>query len=196
VILDRHHLVLYVAVLVVAVGGAYGYHLRALDVTEAKAKIAAQETIIAASEKRIAEREEQFKDQLAQILSMKSTPATTPQQIVERIPQYFPQLQPTLQQPVNPQTGKPDTTKPPELVFDMPQAKVLNDTLVDCKVCSVERDKLKLDLADQKSVTAERTKEVETWKTAAKGGSVWKRTWNVAKYLIIGGAIGYAVAKK
>jgi hypothetical protein len=194
-ILDRHHLILYGAGGLLAVIGGVAYHLKSLDVAKAEAKVAAQETVIAASEKRIADREEQFKDQLAQILAMKSTPATTPAQIVERIPQYFPQLQPQLVPQVNPQTGQTDTSKPPLLVFDPPQAKILNDTLVDCKVCSIERDKLKLDLADQKSVTAERTKEVETWKTAAKGGSIWKRAGRVAKWLAIGGAIGYVVAK-
>src|SRR6267142_1926577 len=132
---------------------------------------------------------------IAFFVGMKSSPATTPTQIIERIPQYFPQLQPTLQPQLNPQTGQIDTTKPAQLVFDAPQAKILNDTLVDCKVCQVERDKLKLDLADQKSVTAERTKEVETWKTAAKGGSIWKRSGRVLKWGIIFFGIGYAVAK-
>jgi len=195
VILDRAHVLLGSTVLLVAVTGAYGYHMRAVDVAEAKAKVAAQETVINAAEKRAADREQQFKEQLAQILSMKSTPATTPTQIVERIPQYYPQLQPTLQQPTNPQTGQPDTTKPPNLVFDAPQAKLLNDQLVECKVCSLQLTKAQADLADQKSVIAAREKEVAEWKTAAKGGSIWKRTWKAAEYLIVGGAIGYVAAK-
>ena len=194
-ILDWHHVGLYGAVIGVAAAGAYGYHVRSLDVVKAEAKAAAQETVIAAAEKRIADRESQYKDQLAQILAMKSTPATTPAQIVERIPQYFPQLQPTLQPQVNPQTGQIDTSKPAQLVFDAPQAKILNDTLVECKVCQVERDKLKADLADQKSVTADREKEVASWKTAAKGGSIWKRTGRALKWIAIGGAIGYVAAK-
>lgn len=186
---------LYGGVALAAAVGAYGYHIRSVDVAEAKAKVQAQETIIATIEKRQADREQQFKDEISKLLAMKSTPATTPTQIIERIPQYFPQLQPTLQPQLNPQTGQIDTTKPAQLVFDAPQAKILNDTLVDCKVCQVERDKLKLDLADQKSVTAERTKEVETWKTAAKGGSIWKRSGRVLKWGIIFFGIGYAVAK-
>jgi len=195
-ILDYHRIALYGGVALVAAVGAYGYHIKALDVAEAKAKVQAQETIIATIEKRQADREQQFKDEISKLLAMKSTPAMTPTQIVERIPQYFPQLQPTLQPQVNPQTGQVDTTKPPLLVFDPPAAQKLNDMLVDCKVCQVERDKLKLDLADQKSVTVERTKEVETWKMAAKGGSIWKRTGRVLKWAAIGFGIGYAVAKR
>jgi hypothetical protein len=195
-VIDYHHLALYGAVVAIAGLGAYGYHVKALDVAEAKAKAAAEEQIIGTIQKRMDDREKEFKDQITTLLAMKSAPATTPAQIVERIPQYFPQLQPTLQQPVNPQTGKPDLAAPAQLVFDAPQAKILNDTLVDCKVCSLERDKLKVDLADQKNITLERTNEVQQWKKAAAGGSIWKRAGRVLKWGAIGFGIGYVVAKR
>lgn len=188
-ILTGHHIGLYGALAAVCVLGGVAYHLKTLDLADAEAKAKAQETVIAASEKRMADREQQFKQQIAQILSLKSTPATTPQQIVERIPQYFPQLQPTLREPA-------DTTKPPEVIFDAPQAKVLNDTLVDCKICQVERDKLKADLVDIKTTTIPaKDKEIKEWKDAANGGSLWTRTKRIGKWLFIGGAIGYIAAK-
>jgi hypothetical protein len=181
VVFDRAHLVLGGAGLVIAAAGAYGYHLRSMDVAKAEAKAAAQETIIAAAEKRMADRDQQVQLQIAQLLAMKSTPATTPAQIVERIPQYFPQLQPTLQPQVNPQTGQIDTTKPAQLVFDAPQAKILNDTLVDCKVCQLDRDKAKADVADLKTnIIPAKDKEIAQWKAAARGGSIWKRVGKVA----------------
>lgn len=188
-ILDSHHVKLYAAVMFIAALGAYGYHTKSLDVATAEAKAKAQETVIAAVEKRIADREAEFKDEMVRIMAMKSTPATTPAQIVERIPQYFPDLHPTMQQPA-------DASKPPQIVFDLPQAKLLNDQLAECKLCSIERDKLKQDLADQKGIIADREKEVAEWKMAARGGSIWKRAGRAAKWLVIGGAIGYAVAKR
>lgn len=195
-ILDRAHVLLFGGIFLVGGVGAYGYHARSIDVARTEAKVEAQQTVIAATEKRMADREQEFKDEITRLLAQKSTSATTPAQIVERIPQYFPQLQPTLQQLVNPQTGKPDDTKPAQLVFDAPQAKALNDQLVECKVCSLQLTKTQADLADQKSITADRTKEVEQWKTAAKGGSIWKRGLRAAKWLAIGGLAGYAIAKR
>jgi hypothetical protein len=193
VVLDRIHVGLCLGVLAVAAGGAYGYHLRAVDVAEAKAKVEAQAQIIDAAEKREAAREQQFQQQVADLLKLKSTPATTPQQIVERIPQYFPQLQPILQQPTNPQTGQPDTTKPPAILFDAPQAKILNDTLNDCAVCKITVPKLQADLADNQTKLLAMTNERNTWQTAAKGGSVWTRTKRALKYIGIGGLIGGAI---
>ena len=32
--------------------------------------------------------------------------------------------------------------------------------------------------------------EADTWKQAAKGGTVWQRTWKVVKYVSIGALIG------
>jgi len=193
VILDRHHLILYGAVALVATVGAVGYHLRSIDVAKAEAKAAAQETVIAAVEKRMGDRELQFKDQIAQVLALKSTPATTPAQIIERIHDTAPQLQPTLQPIVNPQTGQIDTTKAPNLVFDAPAAKILNDTLVDCKVCALDREKMKADLLDYKTnIIPAKDKEIKQWHDAAKGGSTWKRVGKVA--LVVGCAAGGAYA--
>jgi hypothetical protein len=197
VILDRHHLILYGAVAIVAIVGAIGYHLRSVDVAKAEAKAAAQETIVAAAEKRMADRDAETKQTIAALLSQKSTPATTPTQIVERIPTYFPQLQPSLQPQVNPQTGQIDTSKPPNLVFDAPQAKLLNDTLVDCKVCQVERDKVKADLADLKTnVIPAKDKEIKNWRDAAKGGSIWKRVGKVALAAGCAAGGGYAASPR
>lgn len=193
--LDGHHLGLYLGILAVASIGAIAYHERTLDYAEVKAKADAQEQIIATANQRMVERDAEYKMQIAQIMAMKSTPATTPQQIVERIPQYFPQLQPALQQPINPQTGQPDTTKPAQLVFDAPQAKLLNDTLVDCRICQTDRTKLTGDLADTKIKLDGMTKEASTYKTAAKGGSIWQRSGRIAKWLLIGAGIGYVAAK-
>jgi len=191
--LDRHHLILYGSVALVAAVGAVAFHLRSLDLAKVEAKAAAQETVIAASEKRIADRDKEAQLQIAQILAMKSTQSTTPAQIVERIPQYFPQLQPTLQPQVNPQTGQIDASKPAQLVFDAPQAKILNDTLAECKVCQLDRDRMKADLLDLKTVVIPaKEKEIKDWKAAAKGGSIWKRIGKVA--LVVGCAAGGAYA--
>jgi hypothetical protein len=192
VILDRIHVGLLFSAIAIGAIGAYGYHLRAVDVARATAKVEAQATIIDAAEKREVLREQQFQQQISDLMKLKSTPATTPQQIVERIPQYFPQLQPTLQQPVLP-NGQPDTSKPPNVVFDMSQAKLLNDTLNDCAICKLTVPKLQADLADSKTQLTAMTKERDDWKTAAHGGSVWARTKRAAKYIGIGILIGGAV---
>jgi hypothetical protein len=193
VILDRIHIGLVLAALGIGIAGGYGYHLRAMEVAGAKAKVEAQTQIIDAAEKREAVREQQFQQQIADLMKLKSTPATTPQQVVERIPQYFPLLQPTLQQPLLP-SGQPDTSKPPNVVFDMPQAKILNDTLNDCAICKLTVPKLQADLADNQTKLAATAKERDEWRTAARGGSVWARTKRAMKYIGIGVLIGGAVA--
>jgi hypothetical protein len=194
VILDRIHIGLFLTALGVGITGAYGYHLRAVEIAGAKAKVEAQSQIIDAAEKRETLREQQFQQQISDLMKLKSTPATTPQQIVERIPQYFPLLQPTLQQPTLP-NGQPDTSKPPNVVFDMPQAKILNDTLNDCAVCKIQVPKLQADLTDNQTKLTAMTAERDTWKKAARGGSVWSKVKRVAEVALISGLIGYAAGK-
>lgn len=191
-VIDRHHLVLYAAVLLAGGVGAYGYHVRSVDVAEAKADAKAKQVVIDAAEKRMAERDAEVKQEIAALLAQKSTSATTPTQIVERIPQYFPQLQPVLQQPINPQTGKPDETKQPNLVFDAPQAKALNDTLVECKICQIQREQQKKDLGDKDEIIGQKDKQLKDLTVQLKGGSPWKRFGKAA--LVIGCAAAGAYA--
>jgi hypothetical protein len=178
--LDAHHVTLYAGLSLVALVGGIAYHERTIDYSIVKAKADAQEQVIDAANKRIAEREADFKAQIASLLAMKSTPATTPAQIVERIPQLFPALQPILQQPV-------DQKSPPAVVFDAPQAKILNDTLVDCKICKTDLAKASGDLTDTKTTLAAMTKERDEYKIAAKGGSVWKRAKRIIAPAICAG---------
>lgn len=193
-VLDKHHLVLYGVLFVLSLAALGVLHQWRMDVATAKAKVEAQEQIIAANNKADADRQKQFEQTAAAIDALKVKPGATPQQIIERIPQLI-QLPGKLQLEPAPsvidgklQEPKPDAPKP-NLVLDPAQQVVLVNRLADCRVCDAEREKLKADLLSAKSDITARTKERDDWKTAAQGGSLWtrvkRRAWHFAEDAIV-----------
>lgn len=186
--LDKHHIALYLIALALLIGGGWILHEWVLDNEIAKIKSQAKDQVIAEAAAREAQREKEFAAQVAEIRALKSTPKTTVEDVSKNIPKLFPELAPTVQQHA-------DTTIPPALVFDAPQAKLLNDRLADCRICDAERAKLKQDLADEQEKLNAMTDERNTWRTAAKGGSLWTRTKRTIKWIAIGAAVGYVISK-
>jgi hypothetical protein len=81
-------------------------------------------------------------------------------------------------------------------------AKAIFDKLALCSAddkslstCSADKSDLQGQLVAQKKETADEQAIAETWKKAAKGGSVWHRTLTAAKWIGIGAAVGYAAAE-
>lgn len=179
--LDRHHLILY-AVLFFALCGLAGvWHNWRMDTSIAKVKEQASNQVIAEIQKNAVEREKQFTAAIAQIQSMKVTAATPAPVRIQRLQGLEPSMAIT---PAQLQPAAPGQ-EPTQLVLNPDQQVQLVNRLADCKSCEVERDKLKIDLQDQKNITVEREKEVATWKTAAKGGSLKQRIWRRAKAFAI-----------
>ncbi len=183
--LDLHHVVLYALLAVVSLATIGVVHSWRMDIGIAKVKAAADEQAIATIEKDKAERAKQFVAQMQFFDSLRVKKPLPPRVLVQRLAQVEPSLAVVPGQLVAP---LPDAPKA-NLALTPEQQVTLVNRLVDCKECEAERAKLKVDLAGQKSVTAEREAEVATWKTAAKGGSLKqrlkRRLWHFAEDAII-----------
>lgn len=155
-----------------------------------QAQIDAQKLIVAHMEEDAKAREAKFVQDRADLLKLKPTAQTTPQQVVERIPQFinFPTA-PKMEPETSPITGKL-TPERQDMVLVPENQKLLLEKLVDCQVCNIERAKLQADLAGadvkQKATEAQRDAAL----TEAHGGPFWKRVKSAAKWLVIGAAAG------
>jgi hypothetical protein len=162
---------LYGILAVVSLGALGVLHAWRMDLATAKAKADAQDQIIAAVDKRAADRDKQFEAQISLINSLRVTPKTPPAVIITRLQGLEPSMNVLPDQLVAP---KPDAPKE-NLVLDRAQQVTLVNRLDDCKLCDTERAKLKSDLVDSGDKYKAMTKERDDWKTAAKGGSLWTR---------------------
>jgi len=179
--LDLHHLILYALLLVTGLAGLGVVHRWQMDLERAKVTQAAQQEVIAAADKRMADREKEFADTVKQLEALKSTPQTTTKEIVEHLPQLIALPEKVNVEPAHsPVTGELVPGKQ-DLVLTPANQNALNDKLVECKVCENEREKLRNDLVDQKTKTAAMTKERDDWRNTAKGGSLGRRIWNRTK---------------
>lgn len=195
VLLDLHHIALYVVLLLVGGAGLTVFHQWRMDSQKAKITQAAQEQVIAAADKRMADREKDFNDTVKQLETLKSTPKTTTQTIIEHIPQLITLPEKVTVEPErSPVTGDIIPGKQ-DIVLTPANQLVLNDKLVECKECEVERSKLKSDVTDEQAKSAAAEKERDAWMKAAKGGSVLQRIGRAAKWFAIGAAAGAIAAK-
>lgn len=177
-ILDRHHILLYGLLLVIGLAGLGVVHEWQMDLQRAKITQAAQQQIIATADKRMADREKEFNDTVKQVEVLKSTPKTTTKEIVEHLPQLINFPEKVTVEPSHYSPGQQD------LILTPPNQLALNDKLVECRVCEMEREKLRSDLLDQKTKTTATEKERDDWRDAAKGGSLRRRLWNRAKVFL------------
>jgi hypothetical protein len=141
-------------------------------------------------------RDQAYTEQL-KALDSKLQSATSPQQFAALVSQMA-----GLKQPIQVVTPAATSQNPnptpvaqvPEI--DFPQAKAY---VTDCEQCKLDRAKLQADAADRASQAALAQKqidslkqEVNTWQTAAKGGSKWQRMKRAAKWFAIGAGAGAA----
>lgn len=169
--IDRHHAVLYGAAFVIFLALAGVYHQWRLDLATAQIKAAAQDQVIAAADKRDADRQKAFDAQLAQLQGLRVTGKTPAPIIVTRLAQLEPSMNVLPDQLVAP---KPDAPKV-NLVLDPAQQVTLVNRLIDCRECEAERLKLRGETAEWSNKFDAMTRERDTFKTAAKGGSLMQR---------------------
>jgi len=89
---------------------------------------------------------------------------------------------------------EPSAPAPGSLLLPPADLKPLYDALADCRVCVLERDALKSDLASEQAKTAALTRERDAALTAARGGPFWSRVKRAAKWFAIGAVVGALAA--
>jgi len=207
--LSRLHAEIAGAVLAVVIGGIalheHDQHVREKAVSDAVqvAQSTYQKqlaTLSANFDAKMKERDAAYKQQL-ETLNSKFQTATTPVQIAQLVSQLM-----GLKSPIQITTpaATPQNPNPQPvaqvMLEDAPQVKTYLHT---CEECKLELPKLQADLKDREAQQTLAQKQIDSLKqqrdtalTAARGGTTWQRTWKVVKYLVIGGAIGYAAGKK
>lgn len=152
--------------------------------------ISQQKQSLAAASARQSSRDAALQDALAQIDRLKRT-IQTPQQLVQEIPKYMP----ALPQPIALNLPQPTKDNPaPVATATIPQTdlKPIFDAIQQCRADQLRLTTCQSDRADDaRKLTAITTSRDAAIK-AAKGGSFWRRTRTVAKWVVIGAAIGYA----
>lgn len=185
VVLDLHHIILYGLLALGSAGGLSVVHQWRMDLQKAELTKKAQDQVIAAADKRTAEREQVYQEAVKELNALKSTPQTTTKQIVERLPQLIQFPEKVAVEPEHsPVTGQIVPGKE-DLVLSLANQKALNDKLVECASCEADRQRLTGDLADQKVKTTAVEKERDAFKEAAKGGSLKQRMWRRTKAFLV-----------
>jgi FtsZ-binding cell division protein ZapB len=154
---------------------------------------------ITALQKQMADQDAAYQAQV-KTLAGKFANAVTPAQLAQLSSQLM-----GLRVPVQVLTPTPTADNPhPSPVaeipqVDFPQAKAY---IQDCEQCKLDRTKLTADAATRQQEAVLAQKQIDSLKTensalqvAVKGGTVWQRVGKAAKYLLIGGAIGFIAAK-
>ena len=108
--------------------------------------------------------------------------------------------------PITVSTPAPTAANPnPSPIVTVPQVDFPAVTAYaqSCEQAKLDNTKCQADIADRQAQMANAQKqidnlkgEVQTWQTAAKGGTTLQRTLRVIKWLAIGGAAGYVAGRK
>ncbi len=161
-----------------------------------EATVAAQQQIIAQADQREKQRAEELKQTLAQIEELKRT-VQTPQQVIREISKYAPPLpQPIeIKLPETKPGERPTESAPATATIPQEDLKPLFDFVQDCRACKVELAAAAADHADDQVKMKALSHQRDAAVKAARGGGFWVRLRRSAKWLIIGGAVGYLAAK-
>ena len=91
-------------------------------------------------------------------------------------------------------TASPKQSEAVPASISIPESdlKPLYDSLQDCRVCALQRDATKKDLADEQAQVAALTRERDAAIAAAHGGTFWLRLKRGSKWFVIGVAAGAA----
>ena len=100
---------------------------------------------------------------------------------------------PASSSPVSPTVSGPLATE----IAAVPTAdlKPLFDQIQECRSCQAQLSTIQADLADEQSRAAALTKERDAALKSAKGGNLWHRLRQNAKWLAVGGALSLAVGR-
>jgi hypothetical protein len=161
----------------------------------------AQLTAMLASQKILIEqaaaREQQRSTQLAAVLASiaaEKRRVKTPQQALEAIPSVLAPLPLPVKISLPDLTPSPKQGDPAPASISIPQSdlKPLYDNLEDCRICMIERDTTKKNLADEQARVAALTRERDAAVAAIHGGNFWSRMKQATKWFVIGAAAGAA----
>jgi hypothetical protein len=178
--------------------GTIGYQwLQEHDaLTKAQAVSAAQQTVVAKAQTDAQVTAQQLDARLKVLETEKQQPATAPQIVIDaqKLPQQLQVVQPP---PVEKQVDGKTVEIPSAPVVQIPQVdfQALQNGVITCQENDAKLTACNLTAADTqtelKAVTAER----DQWKTAAKGGTLWRRVVTAGKWIVIGGVTGYVAGK-
>jgi len=148
------------------------------------ATLTAKNEVLASYDKRLADRDGQYKQQLVALQASKQT-VRTPRQIASALSQAVHLPEPIKLEPaVSPVTGQPQANQE-NAVLTGPNLKILYDRVSTCEICELERAKLKADFADQAGKYKTMTEERDTAVRAVKGGTFWRRMGHTLKVAAI-----------
>lgn len=182
---------------------------------KAESVTAAQSQVIATAQKQIdqakadqAAAAAQLQARISALEAQKQQPVTAPQFVVDvsklipNLPQPLSVVQPPpAQQIVN---GKSETL-PSAPVVQVPQADLqalqtyklnCDETGAKLDACTLTNADMKQQLAGTQQQLASTAAERDSWKAAAKGGTWMHRALVAAKWIVVGGAIGYVGGRK
>lgn len=191
----------------IVLGLLVAYHNATLDKVRSDAVQAAQATYqkqltqqMADVQKQMADRDAAYQQQV-QSLQTKLQQAATPNQIATLAAQVM-----GLRQPIEIKTPPATAQQPnpqPVAVVSTEDAPRVKAYISDCETCKLELPKAKADLADRQAQMALAQKQIDSLKVerdaavkASKGGSAFQRFTRAAKFIIIGGGIGYVLGHK
>jgi hypothetical protein len=185
-----------VGVLLVAVAIAINAWTQARsDATKLKATLTAEKAVIEQAATQEHDQQKILASAVAAIEAQKRQVRTS-QQAASALPGLLPDLPEPLTVPKA--TESPDTPiaapQPGSMNIPPQDLKPLYDHLQDCRICEVERDTAKQNLAEEQIRSAALMKERDAAIAESKGGSLWTRVRRAAKWLTIGVLAGASAA--
>lgn len=156
------------------------------------AVIDAQKSGIAELAQRISESKAEAQARISELEKQKQTVVQQPQQAPQIIRELIPTSQPIQQTAPLTREMAPDA---PSAILTKQQEIELAQFATGCKQCSVERDQLKQQVADQTGIIDKQKIELAAAMKTAKGGSVWKRTVRIVKWTAIAAGVGYVMGR-
>jgi hypothetical protein len=187
------HMIVTVVALIVAALLADAWLSARRTSAQLSATLATQNIAIQQASAREDQRATQLSAALATIATQQHR-VQTPQQAAAAIPSLFPQLPLPLSIHLPDITSSPNQAEPPPASISVPQSdlKPIYDHLQECRVCALERDATKKDLADELAQVAALTHERDIAISAVHGGTFWSRLKHETKWLVIGIVAGAA----
>ncbi len=179
----------FIVALVAVAMLADAWHSARQDSQKLAATLAAQNNSIQQAADREKQRDQQLAATLTQIQIQKRA-VRTPQQAAQNLTSALPELPlpvfvhiPNLSAPA-PQS---DTdTQETTLLIPTPDLLPLYNNLQDCRASAAQTEALQKDLADEKARSASLQRELDSAKSAARGGPILTRMKQAARWFAIG----------
>jgi hypothetical protein len=184
--------IIEIGILLVAVAIATGAWMGSrTDTAKLKTTLTAEHSLIEQAANREQDRDKLLASAVDSIKAQMRQ-VRTASQAAKAIPSLLPELpQPLVIPSTNVPPATPDTdTQPAPLNIPADDVKPLYDHLQNCRICAMERDTAKQDLADQQARNVALAKERDAAVTASKGGTLWNRAKRAAKWFSIGVVVG------